>query len=81
MCIRYRSKSVSCYINTETNILFTVNNLFESKSNETKDEELILEPTTMCDIGESDLEQVEMFTDNLEDLDDVQNIYTNINVI
>ena len=42
---------------------------------------MILEPTTMCDIGESDLEQVEMFTDNLEDLDDVQNIYTNINII
>ena len=42
---------------------------------------MILEPTTMCDIGEIDLEQVEMFTDNLEDLDDVQNIYTNINVI
>ena len=35
----------------------------------------------MCDIGESDIEQVEMFTDNLEDLDDVQNIYTNINMI
>ena len=34
-----------------------------------------------CDIGESDIEQVEMFTDNLEDLDDVQNIYTNINMI
>ena len=62
-------------------IYLQLKSFFESKSIKTKDEEIILEPTTMCDIGESDIEQVEMFTDNLEDLDDVQNIYTNINMI
>ena len=77
----YEQSGNDCIINTEPTNLFTVKTFFESKSIETKDEELILEPTTMCDIGESDLEQVEIFTDNLEDLDDVQNIYTNINVI
>ena len=46
-----------------------------------KDEEIILEPTTMCDIDETDIEQVELFTENLEELDDVQNIYTNINIL
>ena len=35
----------------------------------------------MCDIDETDIEQVELFTENLEELDDVQNIYTNINVL
>ena len=77
----YEQSGHDCIINTEPTNLFTVKTFFESKSIKTKDEELILEPTTMCDIGESDLEQVEIFTDNLEDLDDVQNIYTNINII
>jgi len=47
----------------------------------TKDEEIILEPITFCDIKDTDIEQVELFTENLEELDDVQNIYTNINVL
>jgi transcriptional/translational regulatory protein YebC/TACO1 len=35
----------------------------------------------MYDIDETDIEQVELFTENLEELDDVQNIYTNINIL
>ena len=35
----------------------------------------------MCDISDSDIEQVQLFTDNLEELDDVQNIYTNVNIV
>ena len=61
--------------------LFKVKSFFEEKSLQTKDEEIILEPTTMCDIDETDIEQVELFTENLEELDDVQNIYTNINIL
>ena len=77
----YEESGTDCIINTEPTNLFEVKTFFESKSIKTKDEELILEPITMCDIGDSDIEQIELFTDNLEDLDDVQNIYTNINVI
>ena len=77
----YEQVENNCIVNTEPTNLFNVKSFFESMSIQTKDEELILEPTTMCNIEENDLEQVELFTDNLEDLDDVQNIYTNINVV
>ena len=77
----YEQIDNNCVVNTEPANLFKVKSFFEEKSLQTKDEEIILEPTTMCDIDETDIEQVELFTENLEELDDVQNIYTNINIL
>ena len=77
----YEQIDNNCVVNTEPASLFKVKSFFEEKSLQTKDEEIILEPMTMCDIDETDIEQVELFTENLEELDDVQNIYTNINIL
>ena len=77
----YEETENNCIINTDPSQLFAVKSFFDSKSVQTKDEELILEPITMCDISDSDIEQVQLFTDNLEELDDVQNIYTNVNIV
>jgi len=77
----YEQVDDHCIINTDPSNLFKVKSFFEEKSLKTKDEEIILEPITMCNIDEADIEQVELFTDNLEELDDVQNIYTNITIV
>jgi YebC/PmpR family DNA-binding regulatory protein len=77
----YEQADNNCILNTEPSDLFKVKSFFEEKSLATKDEEIILEPITFCDITDADIEQVELFTENLEELDDVQNIYTNINVL
>ena len=77
----YEQADNNCILNTEPSDLFKVKSFFEEKSLVTKDEEIILEPITFCDISDADIEQVELFTENLEELDDVQNIYTNINVL
>ena len=77
----YEEAENNCIINTDPSQLFAVKSFFDSKSIQTQDEELILEPITMCDISDSDIEQVQLFTDNLEELDDVQNIYTNVNIV
>lgn len=77
----YEQVENDCIINTEPSNLFKVKSFFEERSLKTKDEELILEPITFCDIQECDIEQAEIFQEKLEELDDVQNIYTNINVL
>ena len=77
----YEQVDNNCIVNTEPSNLFKVKSFFDEKSLKTQDEEIILEPITMCDIDEIDIEQVELFTENLEELDDVQNIYTNINIL
>jgi YebC/PmpR family DNA-binding regulatory protein len=77
----YEQVDNNCIVNTDPSSLFKVKSFFEDKSLKTQDEEIILEPITMCDIDETDIEQVELFTENLEELDDVQNIYTNINIL
>jgi transcriptional/translational regulatory protein YebC/TACO1 len=77
----YEQVDNNCIVNTDPSNLFKVKSFFEEKSLQTQDEEIILEPITMCDIDETDIEQVELFTENLEELDDVQNIYTNINIL
>tara|TARA_B100000401_G_C52639671_1_gene640078 strand:- start:74 stop:787 length:714 start_codon:yes stop_codon:yes gene_type:complete len=77
----YEQVDNNCVINTQPSDLFKVKSFFEDKSITTKDEELILEPITYCDIDESDVEQAGLFQEKLEELDDVQNIYTNINII
>ena len=77
----YEQVDNNCIVNTDPSNLFNVKSFFDEKSLKTQDEEIILEPITMCDIDEIDIEQVELFTENLEELDDVQNIYTNINIL
>ncbi len=69
-----------CIIFTKPNILFEAKKYFESKSVEVIDEEVIMDALTMMEINVEDQEKISDLSNKIEELDDVQNVYMNINL-
>ncbi|MBN1783364.1 MAG: YebC/PmpR family DNA-binding transcriptional regulator [Alphaproteobacteria bacterium] len=64
-------------ISTEPNDLHAVASVLEKKFGEPEKAELSWEPTNTVAVDENKSEQLEKFLDAMEDLDDVQRVYTN----
>ena len=58
--------------------LYETKKFFEDKSLIVKDEQIIMDPINVLKINKSDFEKIQDLSEKLEDLDDVQNIYTNV---
>jgi YebC/PmpR family DNA-binding regulatory protein len=70
----------SCIVFTKPNELFEVKKYFEDQSVEVKDEEIIMDPISMIDIDSSQEEKILGLSNKIEELDDVQNVYMNVNL-
>ena len=70
----------NCIIFTKPNELFEIKKYFEDKSVEVKDEEIIMDPISMIDIDSSQEEKISDLSNKIEELDDVQNVYMNVNL-
>ena len=60
--------------------MFEIKKYFEDQSVEVKDEEIIMDPISMIDIDSSQEEKILDLSNKIEELDDVQNIYMNVNL-
>ena len=69
-----------CIIFTKPNILFEAKKYFESKSIKVVDEEISMDALTMVEISIDDQEKISDLSSKIEELDDVQNVYMNINL-
>ena len=69
-----------CIIFTKPNILFEAKKYFESKSIKVVDEEISMDALTMVEISIDDQEKISDLSSKIEELDDVQNIYMNVNL-
>ena len=69
-----------CMIFIKPTELFNAKKFFESKSLEVVDEEIIMDPLTMIDLSDEDQDKVIDLSNKIEELDDVQNIYMNVNL-
>ncbi len=70
-----------CVITIESSELFNAKKYFESKGLTTKDEEIIMDPQTQVEVSNEDKEKVSSLSSKIEELDDVQNVYMNVNII
>ena len=70
----------SCIVFTKPNELFEIKKYFEDQSVEVKDEEIIMDPISMIDIDSSQEEKILDLSNRIEELDDVQNVYMNVNL-
>ena len=69
-----------CVIFTEPTNLYNIKKYFESKSLTVLNEEVIMDPIVTIDIPDDEKEKIVDLSDKIEDLDDVQNIYMNVNL-
>ncbi|CAI8294168.1 MAG: putative transcriptional regulatory protein [Gammaproteobacteria bacterium] len=69
-----------CIIFTKPNILFEAKKYFESKSIKVVDEEISMDALTMVEISIDDQEKISDLSSKIEELDDVQNVYMNVNL-
>jgi len=69
-----------CIIFTKPNILFDAKKYFESKSIKVVDEEISMDALTMVEINIDDQEKISDLSSKIEELDDVQNVYMNVNL-
>ena len=69
-----------CIIFTKPNNLFEAKKYFESKSIKVVDEEISMDALTMVEISIDDQEKISDLSSKIEELDDVQNVYMNINL-
>ena len=60
--------------------MFEIKKYFEDQSVEVKDEEIIMDPISMIDIDSSQEEKILGLSNKIEELDDVQNVYMNVNL-
>ena len=60
--------------------MFEIKKYFEDQSVKVKDEEIIMDPITMVDIDSSQEEKILDLSNKIEELDDVQNVYMNVNL-
>jgi transcriptional/translational regulatory protein YebC/TACO1 len=70
----------SCIVFTKPNELFEIKKYFEDRSVEVKDEEIIMDPISIIDIDSSQEEKILDLSNKIEELDDVQNVYMNVNL-
>ena len=69
-----------CIIFTKPNILFDAKKYFESNSIKVVDEEITMDAITMVEINGDDQAKISDLSSKIEELDDVQNIYMNVNL-
>ncbi|MGN0059512.1 MAG: YebC/PmpR family DNA-binding transcriptional regulator, partial [Coriobacteriales bacterium] len=65
---------------TDPSDLMSVNKGLEEQGIETKGAELVLLPTNPTEISVEDAKKVQRLIDRLEELDDVQNVYTTMDI-
>jgi YebC/PmpR family DNA-binding regulatory protein len=65
---------------TKPNELFNIKKYFDSNHFKVQDEEIIMDPLTIIDIHKDDETKIINLSSKLEEIDDVQNIYMNINL-
>tara|TARA_B100000902_G_C27241637_1_gene880313 strand:- start:610 stop:1323 length:714 start_codon:yes stop_codon:yes gene_type:complete len=70
----------NCIIFTKPNQLFTIKKYFNSNNFTVQDEEIIMDPLTLIDIDKDDETKAINLSNKIEEIDDVQNIYMNINL-
>ena len=78
--VDYEHDADNCLVFTDPGELFSVKNYFEDNKFKTTDEEIIMEPSTIVDISEEQQGKALDLLQKLEDLDDVQSVYMNINI-
>ena len=79
-CVEIRTIDNDCIIFTKPNILFEAKKYFESKSIKVVDEEISMDALTMVEISIDDQEKISDLSSKIEELDDVQNVYMNVNL-
>ena len=78
--VDYEYDADNCLVFTDPGELFSIKNYFEDNKFKTSDEEIIMEPSTTVDISEEQQGKALDLLQKLEDLDDVQSVYMNINI-
>ncbi|MBS83367.1 MAG: YebC/PmpR family DNA-binding transcriptional regulator [Gammaproteobacteria bacterium] len=69
-----------CIIFTEPNELFEIKKTFETNSLEVVNEEIIMIPLNFVDLDDNNKEKILDLSNKIEELDDVQNVYMNMNI-
>ena len=69
-----------CILFTDPNKLFEIKKYFEEKSIMVENEEITMDPITLINIDNMQQEKILNLSDKLEEIDDVQNIYMNVNL-
>jgi len=69
-----------CIVFTKPNELFNIKKYFDSNNFEVQDEEIIMDPITIIDINKDDETKIINLSSKIEEIDDVQNVYMNINL-
>tara|TARA_B100001057_G_scaffold216075_1_gene216402 strand:- start:30082 stop:30801 length:720 start_codon:yes stop_codon:yes gene_type:complete len=78
--VDYEHDADNCLVFTDPGELFSIKNYFEDNKFKTTDEEIIMEPSVTVDISEEQQGKALDLLQKLEDLDDVQSVYMNINL-
>ena len=78
--VDYEHDADNCLVFTDPGELFSIKKYFEDNKFKTTDEEIIMEPSTTVDISEEQQGKALDLLQKLEDLDDVQSVYMNINL-
>ena len=78
--VDYEHDADNCLVFTDPGELFSIKKYFEDNKFKTTDEEIIMEPSTTVDISEEQQGKALDLLQKLEDLDDVQSVYMNINI-
>ena len=78
--VDYEHDADNCLVFTDPGELFSIKKYFEDNKFKTTDEEIIMEPSTIVDISEEQQGKALDLLQKLEDLDDVQSVYMNINL-
>tara|TARA_B100001750_G_C15335054_1_gene509325 strand:- start:46 stop:762 length:717 start_codon:yes stop_codon:yes gene_type:complete len=69
-----------CILFTKPNELFEIKKYFEKKSISVEDEEVTMDPVSTIDINKTQQDKIYNLFAELEEIDDVQNIYMNANL-
>ena len=69
-----------CILFTNPNQLFEIKKYLEEKSITVENEEIAMDPITLVDIDDTQQEKINNLSDKLEEIEDVQNIYMNVNL-
>jgi len=70
----------NCIIFIKPNELFNIKKYFISNNFTVQDEEIIMDPLTLINIDKDDEIKIINLSSKIEEIDDVQNIYMNINL-
>ncbi|MBH44427.1 MAG: YebC/PmpR family DNA-binding transcriptional regulator [Gammaproteobacteria bacterium] len=72
--------NTGCIIFTEPNELFDIKKIFEEHSLKVEDEEIVMIPLNFIELDKIDKEKILELSNKIEELDDIQNVYMNLNI-